>query len=109
MSEMQNIEIDRIPPSHPGEDVRELIEDHGLSQYRLAKALGIQQTRISQIIKGKRSITADTALRLARFFNMTPQYWLNRQMNYDLEMAQIQSGEEIAMAVKPMAEVPAAL
>jgi len=93
---------DRIPPTHPGVDLLELIRDHNLTQYRLAKELDVPQTRIMQIVKGKRAISADTALRLSRFFNMSSGYWLRRQMNYDLECAQISKGEEIERCVKPM-------
>ena len=92
-----------IPPTHPGEDLLELIRDHGLTQYRLAKELAVPQTRIMQIVKGRRAISADTALRLARFFGMSKEYWLNRQMHFDLECAQIARGVEIEKTVKPMA------
>ena len=92
-----------IPPTHPGIDLLELIESHQLTQYRLAKSLGVPQTRIMQIIKGKRSISADTALRLSRFFGMSKEYWLNRQMNFDLESAQIALGCEIESQVTPLA------
>ena len=91
-----------IPPSHPGIDLLELIEDHGLTQYRLAKELGVPQTRIMQIIKGQRSISADTALRLARFFGMSREFWLNRQMQYDLECAQLAIGSQIEKQVTPL-------
>lgn len=94
----------RIPPTHPGLDLLELIESHGLTQYRLAKSLDVPQTRIMQIVKGKRSISADTALRLARFFGMSREYWLNRQMQYDLECAQVAIGPEIEKSVIPLAQ-----
>ena len=94
--------VGRIPPTHPGEDLLELIQDHGLTQYRLAKELAVPQTRIMQIVKGRRSISADTALRLARFFGMSKEYWMNRQMNYDLECAQIAVGMDIENIVTPM-------
>jgi addiction module HigA family antidote len=100
---MMNIVATRhIPPTHPGEDLLELIQDHGLTQYRLAKELGVPQTRIMQIVKGRRSISADTALRLARFFGMSKEFWLNRQMHYDLECTQMAVGMEIDSTVKPM-------
>lgn len=95
---------DRIPPTHPGTDLLELIEAHGLTQYRLAKELGVPQTRIMQIIRGERSITADTALRLSRFFGMSKRFWMNRQMNYDLEMAELDKGPEIEKQVTPMSD-----
>ena len=71
---------------HPGEILRdEFLEPHGVTQYRLAKELGIHETRVSDIVLGKRSITADTALRLAAFFETSPEFWLNLQTAYDLE------------------------
>ena len=94
--------IRTIPPTHPGEDLLELIRDHGLTQYRLAKELAVPQTRIMQIVKGRRAISADTALRLARFFGMSKEYWLSRQMNYDLECTQLAVGMDIENTVKPM-------
>jgi len=94
-----------IPPTHPGEDLLELIQDHGLTQYRLAKELGVPQTRITQIIKGRRAISADTALRLARYFGMSKEYWLRRQMNYELECAELVLGENILRTVQPLEKV----
>jgi addiction module HigA family antidote len=77
---------DRIPNIHPGEI---LLEDFlipmKITQYRLAKETNIDQTRISEIIKGKRSITTDTALRLSKYFGNSPEFWLNLQTHYDLE------------------------
>ena len=96
-----------IPPTHPGVDLLELIESHQLTQYRLAKALSVPQTRITQIIKGRRSISADTALRLSRFFEMSKEYWLNRQMRFDLECAQISIGHEIDLTVLPLSKMEA--
>jgi len=93
----------RISPTHPGVDLLELIESHQLTQYRLAKELGVPQTRIMQIIKGQRAISADTALRLARFFGMSREYWLNRQMQYDLECTQLRIGHQIEREVVPLA------
>ena len=76
----------RIPNIHPGEILSEdFLKPMGLSAYRLSKGANIDQTRISEIIRGKRSITADTALRLARFFGNSPEFWLNLQAHYDLE------------------------
>ncbi len=78
--------MSKLPNIHPGEVLEEefLVPLH-LSAYRLAKETKMPQTRISEIIKGKRSITADTALRLAKFFGTTPQFWLGLQNDYDLE------------------------
>jgi addiction module HigA family antidote len=78
------------------------MEDAGLTQYRLAKELGIQQTRISQILTGRRAITADTAIRLGRFFGTTAEMWLNLQKNYDLELAERERGDEITRTITPL-------
>jgi len=102
MSQAQNTQPNRIPPTHPGVDLLELIEDHGLTQYRTAKSLGVPQTRIMQIVKGQRAITADTALRLGRLFGMSAEYWMNRQAAYDLEVAELEKGEEIVRLVRPL-------
>jgi addiction module HigA family antidote len=77
----------QLPPIHPGEIlIEEFLEPMGISQYRLAKDISVPPRRINEIVHGKRSITADTALRLGRFFGMSPQFWLNLQSRYDLEM-----------------------
>jgi antitoxin HigA-1 len=79
----------QLPPIHPGEIlVEEFLEPMGISQYRLAKDISVPPRRINEIAHGKRSITADTALRLGRFFGMSPQFWLNLQTRYDLEVAE---------------------
>jgi len=79
----------KLPPIHPGEILmEEFLEPMGISQYRLAKDISVPPRRINEIIHGKRSITADTALRLGRFFNMSPQFWLNLQTRFDLEVAE---------------------
>jgi addiction module HigA family antidote len=76
----------KLPPIHPGEILMgEFLEPMGISQYRLAKDISVSPRRINEIVHGKRAVTADTALRLGRFFGMTPQFWLNLQTRYDLE------------------------
>ena len=76
-----------MPPVHPGEILFEdFLKPLGVTQYRLAKTIGVPQRRIGEIIAGRRSITADTALRLARFFGTDAQSWMNLQTHYDLEM-----------------------
>ncbi|MFO7882955.1 MAG: HigA family addiction module antitoxin, partial [Kosmotogaceae bacterium] len=78
--------MDKLPNIHPGEILKEeFLDPMKISAYRLSKEIGIPQTRISQIIKGKRRITADTALRLSAFFGNTPKFWLGLQDDYDLE------------------------
>ena len=84
---------------HPGEILKlDFMDPLGISAYRLAKDIGVPQTRISQVVRGKRPITLDTAVRLGRYFNMTPQFWLNLQNHYDLEelrMGNVKSYENI--------------
>ena len=75
-------------PIHPGEILlAEFLDPMGVTQYRLAKDIGVTPRRINEIVRGRRSITADTALRLGRFFNMEAQFWLNLQNHYDMEVA----------------------
>ena len=79
--------VGRMPPVHPGEILlEEFLKPLGLSQYRLAKGLSVPARRINEIVLGGRSITADTALRLARFFGTSERFWLNLQATYDLEV-----------------------
>lgn len=78
-----------IPPPHPGETIEEdYLKPLAMSVNQLAKALGVGATRMSEIVRGKRGVTADTALRLARYFNTSAEFWLNLQTFYDLRMAQ---------------------
>jgi addiction module HigA family antidote len=91
-----------IPPSHPGETLREdFMKPLGLTANRLAINLRVPAARIGEIVNGRRAITADTALRLARYFGMSPQFWTNLQANYDLEVAQDAIGNRIADEIKP--------
>ena len=77
----------KLSPVHPGEVLlAEFLEPDGLSQYRLAKDISVPPRRINEIVHGKRSVTADTALRLARYFGTTPRFWLNLQAQYDLDI-----------------------
>ena len=79
----------KLPPIHPGEILmEEFLVPMGISQYRLAKDISVPPRRINEIVHGKRSITADTALRLGRFFSMSPQFWLNLQTRHDLEVTE---------------------
>jgi len=80
---------EKLTPIHPGEILREeFLEPMRISQYRLAKDISVPPRRINEIVHGKRSITADTALRLGRFFGMSAQFWLNLQTRYDLEVTE---------------------
>jgi addiction module HigA family antidote len=89
-------------PFHPSEFLRELMEDYGISAYRLAKETFIPQSRISAILKGNRGITPDTAVRLGRYFGTTAQYWLNLQSSYDLSHCTVEHLEDI----HPLALMP---
>jgi addiction module HigA family antidote len=90
-----------LSPIHPGEVLLEdFMKPLGLSQYRLAQDIGVSPIRISQIVKGKRSITVDTALRLARYFGTSAAVWLRLQVRYDLEVAEKELSERIKREVK---------
>jgi addiction module HigA family antidote len=91
-----------MPPIHPGETLREdFLKPLGLTANHLAIELRVPVTRVNDIVRGRRAITADTALRLARYFRTTPQFWMNLQANYDLELVQDERGMEIADRVRP--------
>ena len=91
-----------IKPPHPGETIREeYLVPLGMSVNALAKNLGIGTARLNEIVLGRRGITADTALRLARYFNTTPELWINLQAFYDLRAAQRKSWRTIQRQVKP--------
>lgn len=96
---------ERLPPVHPGEVLLEdFMKPLGLSQYRLAHDIGVPPLRISQIVHGKRAITADTALRLARYFGTSANVWMRLQARYDLEVAEAKLAPQIAREVKVRAE-----
>lgn len=76
-----------LPPIHPGEYIREALDDLGLTQAALAKTLGVSAMRISHLVREERPITAEMALRLGQAFGQSPQYWLNLQADYDLKLA----------------------
>ena len=79
----------KFPPIHPGEIlIEEFLKPMGISQYRLAKDISVPPRRINEIVHGKRSISADTALRFGRFFGISPQFWLNLQTRFDLEVTE---------------------
>lgn len=89
---------------HPGEHLAEFLDELGISQYRLAKTIGVPPIRINAIIKRRRSITADTALRIGRALGTTPDYWLNLQRMYDLDLARATTD---VSGVEPLVEVSA--
>jgi addiction module HigA family antidote len=88
--------INGLPPIHPGEFLREILDEMGLSQAALAQAIGISPMRVSHVLNGSRPITAELALRLSRAFGQTPQYWLNLQMDYDLKTALTELQDSLA-------------
>lgn len=93
----------KLPPVHPGEVLlEEFLVPMELSQYRLAKGLGVPPRRINEIIHGTRVVTADTALRLARFFGTSERFWLNLQAQYDLEIARDRLGDRLTKEVVVM-------
>lgn len=93
-----------LPPIHPGEQLREeLMQPLGITAYRLAKDIGVPVTRIQAIIAEKRAITGETALRLARYFDTSPEFWLNMQRDYELHTAAAAFGKRIETEVKPRA------
>lgn len=87
-------------PVHPGEILREELAELGLNANTMAKAMAVPANRVTAILKGQRGITADTALRLSKFFGTTPQVWLNLQQTYELRVAENASGKMIAKNVK---------
>jgi addiction module HigA family antidote len=97
----------KLPPVHPGEILlHDFMEPLGLSQTALAKALGVTPIRINHIVRGQRSITADTALRLSRYFGTRPTWWLDLQSHYDLEVTADQTEERIARTVSRCSLLP---
>src|SRR5437867_8576633 len=87
---------------HPGEILQEeFLKPLGISVYELAKQIHLIRSRVNDIVRGRRAITADTALRLAKFFGTTPQFWMNLQANYELELADDARGAEIASRIRP--------
>jgi antitoxin HigA-1 len=92
----------KIPFPHPGDTIREdFLKPLGMSVNKLALELRVPATRMAEIVHGRRGVTADTALRLARYFNTTPKFWLNLQASYDLAIASDAHAEEIRRTVRP--------
>jgi len=85
----------------PGEYLQEILEELGVSAYRLAKDIHVSQDRISHILRGNRSITPDTAIRLGRYLGQSPQFWLGLQMDYDLRLAEREQGAKIHQEIAP--------
>ncbi len=99
----------KLAPIHPGEILREeFMRPHGLSQNALARALNVPPRRINEIVLEKRGVTADTALRLARFFGTTAELWTGLQADYDLRLARYERERKIERDVRPLAALQAA-
>src|SRR6266446_4507477 len=91
-----------LNPVHPGEILLEdFLKPLGISQYRLAKDIHVPLRRINEVVLGRRGISADTALRLARYFNTTPQFWINLQAHYELDIARLAAEKAIARTIRP--------
>ncbi len=104
---IEPMKTQKLPPVHPGEILlHDFMEPLHLSQYALAKALAVSPIRISQIVRGHRGITADTALRLSRYFGTRPGWWLDLQTHYDLETAADQLEARINRTIKPCSLLP---
>ena len=92
----------RIAPVHPGVYLKELLNELKISQYRLARDLGVPAMRINHVVHGKRPVTAELALRLGRYFDQSPRYWLNLQSRYDMYIAEDFLSEQVAREVRPL-------
>ncbi len=91
----------KMPPVHPGEILmEEFLTPMGISQYRLSRDISVPPRRINEIVHGNRSVTADTALRLGRYFGVSPQFWLNLQGHFDLEQEQDRLGDRLEQEVQ---------
>lgn len=90
----------RITPLHPGTYLKELLGDLGLSQGRLAQELGVPAMRISYVVRGQRPMTAELALRLGRYLDQSPRYWLQLQSRYDMDVAEDQVGSRVIREVR---------
>jgi addiction module HigA family antidote len=91
----------QIAPVHPGAYLKELLEELELSQYSLAQDIGVTAMRVSHVVRGQRPITAELALRLGRYFNQSPRFWLNLQSRYDMDITEDQFGKLVTREVQP--------
>ena len=90
----------RIAPIHPGVYLKEILDEWRLSQYRLAQELGVPAMRISHVVRGQRPMTAELALRLGRYFDQSPRYWLHLQSRYDIDVAEDRVGSRVIREVR---------
>jgi addiction module HigA family antidote len=98
------MKTNKIPPVHPGEILmEEFLTPMGISQYRLSRDISVPPRRINEIVHGTRRVTADTALRLGRYFGVSPQFWLNLQGHFDLEQEQDRLGDRLEQEVQALA------
>jgi antitoxin HigA-1 len=95
----------RIAPVHPGEYLRELLDELGLSQYRLAQDIGVAPMRISHVVRGQRPVTAELALRLGRYFGQSARFWMNLQTRYDIDVTEQDLGQQVVREVRPFKAV----
>jgi addiction module HigA family antidote len=93
----------KLPPIHPGEHLKEFMDDFGLTMNQLARALHVPSNRITAIVNGTRGITAETAMRLARYFGTSAQMWMNMQAHYDLEVARNKFEAALLKEIQPRA------
>ena len=93
---------EHIAPVHPGVYLKELLDELDLSQYRLARELGVPAMRINYVVKGRRPVTAELALRLGRYFGQSPRYWINLQSRYDMDLAEDSLSERVAREVRSL-------
>jgi len=92
--------ISKMPPIHPGEILlEEFLKPMSISQYRLAKDISVPPRRINEIVHGKRAVTADTALRLSRYFGISERFWMNLQARYDLEIEKDRLGDRLSKEI----------
>jgi addiction module HigA family antidote len=99
------MDSNKIPPIHPGEILKEeFLDPMNISQYRLAKDINVPPRRINEIVLGKRGISADTALRLGLYFSMSPEFWVNLQTHYDLEVVTDKIGTQLQNEIKVYAK-----
>lgn len=96
--------MNKMRPIHPGEVLKDELEELGYSASAFAKRIGVPTNRITSILNGTRAITADTALRLACFFETTPEFWLNLQSTYDLKIAKLIQGNKLKKQIQPHRE-----
>ena len=95
----------RISPIHPGVYLKEILDELNISQYRLAQDLGVPAMRINHVIHGKRPVTAELALRLGRYFNQNPRYWINLQSRYDMDVVEDALADQVSREIKPLSAI----